>query len=536
VPAWAPSLWIPKTTERGEWMKFLATILLLVLCASGPYGCAHLQPSPDLQAGGPSTGDPGADPPEETADDAAATDQQHIDDALYSYQLSQELWNQGRLDEAITALDQSYESMLAIPPDHDPEILQQKEDLRLLISKRILEIYASRSKTAHVGGDGAIPLVLNDYVKREIKAFQTDERSFFVQSYRRSGRYRPYIVAELKKAGLPQELSWLPLIESGFKEKALSRARALGLWQFIASTGYRFDLKRDRWVDQRMDFRESTRAAIAFLSALHDLFGDWTTAVAAYNCGEGNVLRAIRQQKVNYLDNFWDLYPLLPSETARYVPRFLATLQIVKNPEKYGFHELVADPPLAFDEVTVDKPMQLADVAKALGTDPKELAALNPALRHGVTPEYPYTLRVPPGLGETLAGCVDQIPRSRMTIVTYTWHRVRRGQTLSQIARRYRTSVRAIARLNRIRNVSRIRVGQRLKVPLRHPVARIQSDKAYANTKPPGRYIRYRVRRGDTLWDIARRHKTSVRLLKRINGLRSNALRAGQILKVPADT
>jgi len=161
---------------------------------------------------------------------------------------------------------------------------------------------------------------MNDHVAREIRSLQTVERNFFIDSYYRSGMYRPHIVAQMKKAGLPEDLSWLPLIESGFKVKALSRARALGLWQFIASTGYRFDLRRDRWVDERMDLERSTDAAINYLTTLHDLFGDWTTVLAAYNCGEANVLRVIRQQHVNYLDNFWDLYTRLPAETARYVP------------------------------------------------------------------------------------------------------------------------------------------------------------------------------------------------------------------------
>ncbi|MFC1890705.1 lytic transglycosylase domain-containing protein [Thermodesulfobacteriota bacterium] len=173
------------------------------------------------------------------------------------------------------------------------------------------------------------------------------------------------MLEELEAAGLPLQLSWLPLIESGFKVKAYSRARALGLWQFIPSTGYRYGLKRDLWIDERMDPLKSTRAAIEYLSDLHGLFGDWATALAAYNCGEGNVLRAIRAQKINYLDDFWDLYLHLPSETARYLPKFLATLAILDDPQSYGITLPEPDPPLYFKSVRVEKPARLSDIAKA---------------------------------------------------------------------------------------------------------------------------------------------------------------------------
>ncbi len=463
------------------------------------------------------------------------TDQQRIDEALSFYQESQQDWDQGLLDDAIDALDQSYDSILRILPDHNPDILQQKEDLRLLISKRIQEIYASRVRAHHVGKGGAIPLVMNTYVKQEIRRFQTKERRYFLDAYRRSGRYHDYIAQELEKAGLPSELAWLPLIESGYKEKALSRSRALGLWQFIASTGYRFNLKRDRWIDERMDFERSTQGAIAYLTALHDLFGDWTTALAAYNCGEGNVLRAIREQRVNYLDNFWDLYPMLPAETARYVPRFLATLYIVNNPVQFGFDKLETDPPLHFDKVRVNKEMKLGDIAKYLKIPRRVLENLNPALRQKVTPNYVFTLRVPRGSGELLLANLEQIPACRLTFQTYTRHRVRRGETLSQIADRYHTSVRTIARLNHIRDISRIRIGQKLRVPLRHPRAVFSSRKKRIH-RAATHLNRYRVKRGDTLWSIARQHKTTISTIKRMNGLSSDDLRTGQILKVPAET
>jgi len=212
-----------------------------------------------------------------------------LDTALDFYQASQELWSRGELEEAIDALDEAYSLILNVNSDSDPAMIQEKENLRILISRRLIEIYASRY-TAVNGNHKAIPLTMNEHVEYEIKQFQTVERNFFINSYKRSGRYIDKIVKELNEAGLPEELAWLPLVESGFNVSALSPARALGLWQFIPSTGYKFGLKRDDWIDERLDPEKSTKAAIAYLQELHRMFGDWTTVLAAYNSGEENVL------------------------------------------------------------------------------------------------------------------------------------------------------------------------------------------------------------------------------------------------------
>ncbi|MBW2217806.1 MAG: lytic transglycosylase domain-containing protein, partial [Deltaproteobacteria bacterium] len=268
------------------------------------------------------------------------------------------------MENAIDALDQAYSLILKIDSSEAaPEILQEKEDLRFTISKRIAEVYASRFTVAN-GDHKAIPLDMNKNVEKALKLFKEREREFFLNAYRRSGQYRPAIVKALNEAGLPEELSWLPLIESGFKTNAFSRARALGMWQFIASTGYKFGLKRDRWIDERMDPEKSTDAAIAYLQELHKIFGDWTTVLAAYNCGEGRVLKKIRTQKINYLDNFWDLYAKLPRETAFYVPKFLAVLHIVNDPQSHGFTLPPVDEEIKFDKVPIDKQVYLKTVAK----------------------------------------------------------------------------------------------------------------------------------------------------------------------------
>jgi membrane-bound lytic murein transglycosylase D len=309
---------------------------------------------------------------------------------------------------------------------------------------------------------------MNDHVMREIQLFQSLERDFFLESYKRSGRYRNDMVKALKQAGLPEELSWLPLVESGFKARALSRARAFGLWQFIPSTGYKFGLKRNYWIDERLDPSKATAAAIAYLKELHQMFGDWATVLAAYNCGEGSVARAIRNQKVSYLDNFWDFYERLPRETARYVPRFLAVLSIVKDPAKYGFTFEEMERPLSYETVTIEKPVHLKSVAEKIGCSFEDLCALNPELRREATPDTSYTLKVPPGKGEVILANLDNIAKYTAPRVSYVVHRVRRGENLSIIALRYRTTIEKIVRANNIRRSRLLRVGQRLKIPTRY--------------------------------------------------------------------
>ncbi len=458
---------------------------------------------------------------------AQAVSQQELLDAALDYcKASQDLWSQGRLDRAIEALDHAYDLILKVDSDDNPDLVQQKEDLRFMISKRILEIHASRH-TAVVGNSEAIPLVMNRHVEYEIKRFQGVERKFFIDSYRRSGKYRPYIVKVLKDVGLPEDLSWLPLIESGFKVRALSRARALGLWQFIPSTGYKFGLNRDAWIDERLDPEKSTRAAIEYLKELHGIFGDWTTVLAAYNCGEGTVLRLIRHQRINYLDNFWDLYEKLPRETARYVPRFLAILHIIKDPEKYGFSLSELDSPIPYETVTVSKQLHLRTVSSVLNVPFKELRELNPELRYQVTPASVYPLRVPAGKGKLLMAKLPEISPWCPPKRAYVYHRVKKGETLSLIAMKYHTTVRQIARANNLHTRHFIRVGQKLKVPLRTRATRFAAG---AKPRSDGTYV---VKRGDSLWLIARRFKTTQRAIMAQNGLLTTTLYQGQLLKIP---
>ena len=455
--------------------------------------------------------------------------QGRIDQALELCNYAQQMWEKGKLEEALTSLDSAYYSILEIDSQASAEFNQQKEDIRYLISKRILEIYASRQIVVN-GQHNEIPIILNQYVKKEIKRLTGPERKFFVQSLERSQRYRPFIVAELKKAGLPEEISWLPLIESGFKIRALSKARALGLWQFIPSTGYKFGLSRNYYIDERLDPEKATLAAIAYLKALHNLFGDWTTALAAYNCGESRVLRIIRRQKINYLDNFWDLFQSLPRETARYVPRFLATLHIINNLDKYNITVDNSLLPIKYKTCEIKKQVRLQDIAKEINVSSKSLKDLNPELRYALLPAETYQLKIPEEKVQLFLSKIDKIKTTYSPPPMYVYHRVRRGDTLSGIAKKYRTSMSAISVANRLNRRHTIIAGKVLKIPSRNN--NIRSQAIASHKIEPGKTLKYKVRRGDNLWNIARKFGTTTKTIMIVNKLSTTALSIGQRLYI----
>lgn len=465
--------------------------------------------SPELRASAP--------PPEDGLDP-----EQLLSESTSSLSAADAAWSEGRFDDALAALDRAYVRMAAAAVDTGA-LARERDDLRRLIARRVLELVTSRAAGASGESRSSIPLESNVWIEKELERFRGSERTWFLASVERSGVYRPEIVERLREAGLPEELSWLPLVESGFQARALSSARALGLWQFIASTGTRYGLDRTRWVDERMDPTASTGAAIAYLTDLHGIFGDWLTALAAYNCGETRVRRVLERQSVAHLDRFWDVYEELPRETRRYVPRFLATVLVMRDPEAHGFPELPtpASPP-ATAEVAVDRSVRLADLDTALELPKGTLVRLNPELRHDTTPEEEYSLRVPVGVRDRVGERLAALPEHRAPDTDV--HRVRRGETLSTIAARYGTSVRTLMRLNGIRNPHRIRPGQRLQVELGRSV------------RTGGGSLRgvevVTVRRGDSLWSLARRSGTTVAELRRLNDLSSDRLQPGQRIRV----
>ncbi|MHB8054704.1 MAG: transglycosylase SLT domain-containing protein [Candidatus Aminicenantales bacterium] len=394
-----------------------------------------------------------------TADDAVIS----IEDALGVYEDAKDARERGDFEAAVNLLDEAYGMLLRLPIPPDSPQIQEKDNLRLLIAQRIQEISAAR-RNPTVDNHKAIPLTENEWVTREINSFLGPERKSFEEGYRRAGFYKDWIIEELRKAGLPEDLVWLPIVESLYKPLALSSARALGIWQFIRTTGLNYDLNQDKFVDERRDPYKATRAAIKYLEYLHSFFGDWTTALAAYNCGEGYVQRIINSQNISYLDNFWDLFQRLPFQTARYVPRFIAVVRIIQNPEKYGMTLPELYPPLQFDTVQIHHPAKLSVLAATLGLEASELEFLNPELRYQSTPDKPYDLHVPVGAGDRLLAALPTLPK--YIPPEYAKHLVRNGETLSTIARRYGTSVQNLQKINNLRGTL-IRAGQTLRIPTR---------------------------------------------------------------------
>jgi membrane-bound lytic murein transglycosylase D len=487
-----------------------------------------LQISSDTAAAAPEVSETVPEEAETGVSGASASEQAKIDQALEFCNLAQEMWEAGRLEEALSHLDNAYSFIMEIDSEQSLDYTQQKDDVRFLISKRILEIYASRQVVVP-GSHDEIPITMNDHVKNEIKRLTGPEKNFFIRSLERSSRYRPYIVSQLRAAGLPEELSWLPLIESGFNLRALSPARALGLWQFIPSTGYKFGLTRNYYIDERMDPEKSTRAAIAYLTELHNLFGDWTTVLAAYNCGEGRVLRIIRRQKINYLDNFWDLYQNLPRETARYVPRFLATLHIIQNLDTYAIHTSTPLRPIPYKTFEIQKQLRLADIAREINVGADILKTLNPELRYGLLPPENYKLKIPEAKTDQFLAALEKIKTTYSPPQLFVRHKIRRGETLSSIAKRYKTSVAAIARANNISRAHRIIAGKVIKIPGSGSGAQAAKTARVSTNKNP---VTYKVRKGDSLWLIARNFSTTTKQIMANNGLTSSTLHAGQVLTI----
>ena len=483
-------------------------------------------------------------------------EQDLMEKALVLLEVADAFWVRGDVENTLNTLDKAY--ALVLDTNGDVDVARQKDDIRLLISKRILSVYSAK-QTVTNGKASEIPLIINADVEKEIRSFQGHEREYFISSYQRSGRYRSIILKELKKAGIPEELFWLPLVESGFKIQALSRARALGLWQFIPSTGYKFGLSRDEWIDERMDVEKSTQAAIAYLKELHSMFGDWLTVLAAYNCGEGRVLRVISRQHINYFDRFWDLYNQLPRETARYVPRFLATLHIIKNPQKYGFSlDDEIEKPIAFSTVKVNKVMKLSDISTKIEVSEDVMNLLNSELRHKMTPDSEYELKIPTEVLAKFNLVVSEIPETEKPRFSgrtvFIKHRVKSGETVASIAKRYKVSSANLASYNSKTVKKGLVVGQILNIPIfretrlsnnryKSKNKRRQTEEVEKKAKITNQTLsagdvdklgnKYIVIKGDNISIIARKNNTTSAKLMQLNNFSGAAkIKPGQVLIV----
>ncbi len=463
------------------------------------------------------------------------------------------LQEEGRADEALAKADEAICELVATPAGFRPQwmyierlalLITEADDLEAamqtvdedldpveeLVILPPLDLVGDDGISVEVAAESPVPesdfpLVLNSTVETFIKAMSTggEYNRRIATGLERAGAYLPMIREEMAQNGLPEDLSYLPLIESAFSVKAYSRARAHGMWQFISSTGRHYGLQVGSLVDERRDPVLSTEAAAAYLSDLYGEFGDWYLALAAYNSGAGNVRRAIRRS--GSVD-FWALRSYLPRETRNYVPAFIASVIIAKQPEKYGFPP-IQEEPWDFDTIEVPDALDLQFMASEADLSLEDLRELNPAIRRDLTPaRATTTLRLPSGSAAAAEAVLASTPREEWA--PRMIHTVRKGDSLSAIAHRYGSSVSAIRQANGLRG-SLIHPGQNLIVP------------RYAGSSPAPTQARrtadnriYIVQANDTLWDIAQSFSVSVDSLCAANGLsKRSVIRPGQQLALP---
>ena len=483
--------------KRTVWLIAVAPLLTTVLAT----GCAKNQPAAEAEPAPPASVTAEPDAVTETFPDSLGERGQPAEDATVA-----------TTDEVSDEMQQMFGD--SVLPEAEPE-----------------------------GPSWDIPITINDAVERWLEYFQTDGRKNFAIYLSRAGRYEPMMRAIFRDAGLPEDLVYLSLIESGFSPRAYSRARAVGLWQFISSTGRLYDLQISYWVDQRRDPILATKAAAAHLKDLYEEFGSWYLAAAAYNGGASRVRRGISRTGS---DDFWTLSRrrYLRRETRNYVPKLIAAALIAKQPEHYSFINIPQSEPMAYEVVQVPDATSLDVIADAAGTTVQALVELNPQILRGVTPPgQRYSLRVPPGGSQPFALNYAKVPASER--VTWVQHVVRRGDTLSEIAAAYGVSVSAIRAANKGVNPRRLRIGQRLIIPRAGKLPRYASaprtvtrstTRSVQPQTPDGPYITYRVQSGDSLWVIAQRYDVSARDLMRWNGLATSRIYPGDEVRIYVDS
>lgn len=368
-----------------------------------------------------------------------------------------------------------------------------------------------------------IPIVINAKVEQFIQYFQTTMKSRFANWLARSEKYIPLMKNLLRENGLPEDLVYLALIESGFNPYAYSRSKAMGPWQFISPTGKRYGLKVNWWVDERRDPEKSTVAAAKYLKDLYDMFECWYLAAASYNAGEGKISKAMKRYRT---EDFWELtkYRYLKQETKDYVPQVIAAALVAKDPEKYGFEGIEYQEPLCYDKVRVPEATDLTLVAKACEISTEQLRDLNPELLRGCTPPGvpEYEIRIPCGKKELFYTNFEELrPTHRVQFKT---HVVKQGETLSQIAKHYQVGLEPMLEINKLKKTSQLSIGMHLLIPVptrEEPKAKVTAKAPSNGTKPAANSEEtiYTIQKGDSLWSIANEMGITIGSLSRWNNL-----------------
>ena len=479
----------------------------------------------------------------------AYKDQQLISHAELLYRSGVDNYSAGHFDAARAAFDAAVDAMLMSGMDlkGDPQLADELD--HLLSAVNSLEMAALKQGngfspaieaapldaanevtfpanpdlTAKVEAElkttqSDFPLVINQYVAGFISYFSNSQggHAHLLRSLERSGKYKDMIAKDLRDQGVPQDLIYLGVAESGFQPQALNaRSGAGGMWQFMPTGAY--GLERNGWFDERFDPEKSSKAYAQYMKTLYNQFGDWYLAMAAYNWGPGNVQRAV--MRTGYAD-FWELYRrnVLPAETKNYVPGIIAAIIMAKNPAQYGLDKMVLAPEVVSDTVTVDYAVDLRLVADVTNASLPEIVALNPSLLRMMTPrDMPFDLHIPVGTSDIFASRIKQIPSNKRD--SWRFHVVRDGETLDGIAVALHARASDIAEENGLTSNDGVDTGDELVVPVTTTVAVSHPQL-------------YKVRRGDTLITVADRFGVSVEQLRRWNRLSSNRVRPGHSLRV----
>lgn len=395
----------------------------------------------------------------------------------------------------------------------------------------------------------------NERVSYYINMYQGNWKPHMQRIIDRAQIYLPYIKQVFKEKNVPEDLIYLPIIESSFNPQAISHAGAAGLWQFMPMTGAIYNLKVNYWADDRFDPERSTKAAAEHLIRLDKNFKSWVIALAAYNAGGGRISRAIKKAKSN---NFDDLVKadVLPKETREYIPKYVAAVIIAKNPERFGFK--INKPNVIFpqgDLVYIDDAADLSIIAEMIEVDTADLKALNPHLARNVTPPsmIRYPLRIPEGKEQKFYDTFGSIPAEER--ITFRKHEVKMNETLSHLSRFYNVPIQAIVEINKLKSKN-INIGQQVMIPIQGldnakqvDIVQYEEERerlrdgrfVYFESLPPPDYeykdIMYHIREGDTLWIIARKFKIDISEIKAWNKLKNNVLSVGSeiFLRIPVN-